>query len=218
MDPQTTYSLGEALFFLTGVLVAPAFALGGLFVGPRRLSILTRAAIPFFAVEATLVVIAAVVYSMHPDYPANGPPERYLALLVITAHLAGAAAVHVLRRYETGDDEEARTPGVIWVVVISVWGFSTLLTVVFGMTVVMPPRLALPDDASNIEERLVGRGLSTAHQYDLGADMSAESFETFGERLGMPASGPDFYRYADERCEMKAFFDGSRMRFRSRCQ
>ncbi len=224
LEPQTTYSLAEATFGLTAAIVAPTFGLIGFLLGRRDLSGLIRFALPVLGVVAGLAGAGAVVYTLYPNYPAVGFPERYAPLLVLPAHLLGLAAVRMLipKRAEAKTEEdieaERKVRRFVSYICAGGWVIATIVSISLGFTVVMPPRLALPESATRIEETLEGKRMITDHRYRLEADMSEATFHDYANQLELDRTGPTLYRSQNGDCGMSARYAAGRMQLESWCK
>lgn len=224
LEPQTTYSLAEATFGLTAAIVAPTFGLIGFLLGRRDLSGLVRFALPVMAAVAGLAGAGAVIYTLYPNYPSVGFPERYAPLLVLPAHLLALAAVRMIapKRAEAkvAEDIEAerQVRRFVSYVCAGGWVIATIVSIGLGFTVVMPPRLALPESATRIEETLEGKRMVTDHRYRLEADMTEATFHDYAQQLELERMGPALYRSQNGDCGMSARYAAGRMQLESWCK
>jgi len=224
LEPQTTYSLAEATFGLTAAILAPTFGLIGFLLGRRELLGLYRFVLPVLAVVAGLAGMGAVIYLRYPNYPAVGFPERYAPLLVLPAHLFGLGMVRAIapKRAEQKATEDMtadrKVRRFVSLVAAGGWVFATILSLGLGFTVVMPPRLALPESATRIDETLEGKRMVTDHRYRLEADMTEATFHDYAGQLELERKGPALYRSRNGSCGMSARYAAGRMQLESWCK
>lgn len=226
VEVQPTYTLAQVLFALTAFFVAPAFGLAGLMLGARWVRPLARVLVPAVAVIAGLAFAGAMGMLLYPEYPYIGPPERYAAGLVLVGHLAGAVAVAWLVRLQRPDKDEG-APRPLWIASVVVWFGATFVAATFAFASVAPPRLALPDEATRVVEENTAEHMGSQYTYLLEADMSAEAYARYVERLSLPpasdaagaAAAPGVtHELIQGNCGMRTHFDGVRMRLESWCQ
>jgi len=224
LEPQTTYSLAEATFGLTAAIIAPTFGLIGFLLGRRALPGLYRFVLPVLAVVAGLAGAGAVIMILYPDYPAVGFPERFAPLLVLPAHLFGFGMVRAIAprhpEKKSAEDMAADRKVRSFVGIASGvgWVLATLVSLGLAVTVVMPPRLALPEGATRIEETLEGKRMVTDHRYRLEADMAEATFHQYATQLELERAGPRLYRNLSGNCGMTARHAAGRMQLESWCE
>ncbi|MEM9692006.1 MAG: hypothetical protein AAGA56_05655 [Myxococcota bacterium] len=220
MEPQSTSSLAEAVFVLSVITLPIAFGFGGALVGAPHLRAGLRAFIPFLAVLAAVLTMAAGGLLWFPEHPRVQPSPRQLFALAAPPHVVGWLTWFGLSRLDPPADEESgRAPRLFWVVGGLFWLAASAVIVVVGMSAVMPPRLALPPEARDIQEELIGHKMGLGHRYLLTASMSELAFRAYAERLGLDRTpDPSYYQTRDGVCSMEAFFTRGRVRLVSECR
>jgi hypothetical protein len=223
LEPQTTYSLAQAVFGLTAAVIAPTFGLIGFLMGRRSIAGLYRFVMPTLGVVTGLTMMGAVIFTLYPEYPSVGFPERYAPLFVLPAHLFGLGAVRLISPHRAEEkakedmEAERKVRNFVGTLCGALWLIATVVSLGLGLTVVMPPRLALPEDATRIEETLQGKRMVTDHDYALEADMPPETFHAYVGQLQLQQVGPAYYRSLNGDCGMTARYQGGRMRLESWC-
>lgn len=216
MQEQTTYTLAQVLFLMTAFFVAPAFGAAGLMLGARIIHPLFRVVVPAMAVIAGLSLAGAVALSMFPEYPYIGPPERHAAALALVGHLGGALALGwLVRARRTGED---RPPRSLWIASGVAWLLASFAAVSVAFATVIPLRLELPDDATRVVEHQASDAMGSDFTYRLEADMSAEGYAAFVERLSLPPTNGTTRELVQDDCGMRTTYESGRMRLETWCQ
>jgi hypothetical protein len=216
VEEQVPHTLAQALFPLTAFFVAPAFGLVGLLLGAPWIRPLARVLVPLLGVIMGLSFAGAAGMLAFPEYPYIGPPERFAAALVIPGHLVGALALGWLIRSRRPSEEPP--PRAFWIASGVVWLVATFVAVSLAFATAMPPRLALPDEATRVVERRQGELMLSDYSYWLEADMSPEAYARYVERLQLPAAGGTTHELVDGACGMRTRHDGERMYLEAWCE